>query len=134
VSQASLAYLSHQAGETVQFDSRRFRPNLLLRGCTPHQEDKWLGGVIQIGPEVRLHVMARDPRCTIVTLDPTTGQRTIDTLRLILRYRKLHDPAGRFHRGRVQRKASRFGVLHAAMPLSPHRGRFFKLITLANNR
>ena len=87
VSQASLAYLSHQAGETVPFDSRRFRPNLLLRGCTPHQEDEWLGGVIQIGPEVRLHVMARDPRCAIVTLDPTTGQRTIDTLRLILRYR-----------------------------------------------
>ena len=87
VSQASLAYLSHQAGETVPCDSRRFRPNLLLRGCTPHQEDEWLGGVIQIGPEVRLHVMARDPRCAIVTLDPTTGHRTSDTLRLILRYR-----------------------------------------------
>ena len=57
---------------------------MLSRGCMPHQEDEWLGGVIQIGPEVRLHVMARDPRCAIVTLDPTTGQRTIDTLRLIL--------------------------------------------------
>jgi len=87
VSQASLASLSQQAGETVQFDSRRFRPNLLLRGCTPHQEDEWLGGVIQIGPELRLHVMARDPRCAIITLDPTTGQRTVDTLRLIMRYR-----------------------------------------------
>ena len=87
VSQASLAYLSHQAGERVPFDSRRFRPNFLLRGCTPHQEDEWLSGVIQIGPEVRLHVMARDPRCAIITLDPTTGQRTVDTLRLIMRYR-----------------------------------------------
>jgi len=87
VSQASLAYLSHQAGETVRFDSRQFRPNFLLRGCTPHQEDAWLGGVIQIGPEVQLRVMARDPRCAIITLDPTTGQRTVDTLRLIMRYR-----------------------------------------------
>jgi len=87
VSQASLAYLSQQAGETVQFDSRQFRPNFLLGGCTPHQEDEWLGGVIQIAPEVRLHVMARDPRCAIVTLDPTTGQRMVDTLRLIMRYR-----------------------------------------------
>jgi len=87
VSQASLAYLSHQAGETVRFDSRQFRPNFLLRGCTPHQEDAWLGGVIQIGPEVQLRVIARDPRCAIITLDPTTGQRTVDTLRLILRYR-----------------------------------------------
>ena len=87
LSQASLAYLSQQAGETVSFDSRRFRPNFLLRGCTPHQEDEWLGGVIQLGSEVRLRVMARDPRCAIITLDPTTGQRTVDTLRLIRRYR-----------------------------------------------
>ena len=87
VSQASLAYLSHQAGERVPFDSRRFRPNFLPRGCTPHQEDEWLGSVIQLGPEVRLHVMARDPRCAIITLDPTTGQRTVDTLQLIRRYR-----------------------------------------------
>ena len=87
VSQASLAYLSHQAGERVPFDSRRFRPNFLLRGCTPHQEDEWLGSVIQLGPEVRLHMMARDPRCAIITLDPTTGRRTVDTLRLIMRYR-----------------------------------------------
>jgi uncharacterized protein YcbX len=87
VSQASLAFLSSQAGETVRFDSRRFRPNFLLQGCTPHQEDAWLGRVIQIGPEVRLRVMARDPRCAIVTLDPTTGQRTVDTLQLIRRYR-----------------------------------------------
>jgi len=87
VSQASLAFLSSQAGETVQFDSRQFRPNFLLQGCTPRQEDAWLGRVIQIGPEVRLRVMARDPRCAIVTLDPTTGQRTVETLRLIRRYR-----------------------------------------------
>ena len=87
LSQASLAYLSQQAGETVPFDSRRFRPNFLLGGCTPHQEDEWLGGVIQLGSEVRLRVMARDPRCAIITLDPTTGRRTVDTLRLIMRYR-----------------------------------------------
>ena len=87
VSQASVAYLSHQAGETVRFDSRQFRPTFLLRGCTPHQEEEWLGGVILIGPEVQLRVVACDPRCAIITLDPTTGQRTVDTLRLILRYR-----------------------------------------------
>ena len=43
-----MASLSQQAGETVPFDSRRFRPTFLLGGCTPHQEDEWLGGVIQI--------------------------------------------------------------------------------------
>lgn len=87
LSQASVDYLSQQAGETMPFDSRRFRPTFLLRGCTPHQEDEWLGGTIQIGPELRLRVLARDPRCAIITLDPTTGQRTVDTLQLIRHYR-----------------------------------------------
>jgi len=92
VSQASLAYLSQQAGETVRFDSRQFRPNFLLRGCMPHQEDEWLGGVIQIGSTLRLHVMARDPRCAIITLDPTTGQRTVDTGQVLTD--RHHQPAG----------------------------------------
>jgi hypothetical protein len=87
VSQASLSHLSQHAGDTVAFDSRRFRPNFVLHGCAPHEEDAWLGGVIQIGPELRLYIIARDPRCTITTLDPNTGQRDVDTLRLILRYR-----------------------------------------------
>ena len=87
VSQASLTLLSRQAGDDVVFDSRRFRPNFVLGGCTPHEEDGWLGRVIQIGPELRLHILARDPRCVITTLDPNTGQRDVDTLRYILGYR-----------------------------------------------
>ena len=87
VSQASLAHLSRQAGDPMTFDSRRFRPNFLLHGCGPHEEDEWLGKVIKIGPELRLHILARDPRCVITTLDPTTGQRDIDTLRHIVGYR-----------------------------------------------
>ncbi len=87
VSLASLTHLSRHAGNAVAFDSRRFRPNVVLRGCTPHEEDGWLGGVIRIGPELRLHILARDPRCAITTLDPNTGQRDVDTLRYILGYR-----------------------------------------------
>jgi hypothetical protein len=87
VSQASLDHLSRHARDTVVFDSRRFRPTFVLRGCGPHEEDGWLGGVIQIGTELRLHILARDPRCAITTLDPNTGQRDVDTLRYILGYR-----------------------------------------------
>lgn len=87
VSAASLTHLSRQAGDAVTFDSRRFRPNFLLDGCAPHEEDEWVGKVIRIGPDLRLHIMARDPRCAITTLDPDTGQRDVDTLRLILGYR-----------------------------------------------
>jgi len=87
VSQASLTHLGHQAANAVVCDSRRFRPNFVLRGCAPHEEDEWLGHVIQIGSALRLHILARDPRCTITTLDPDTGRRDADTLRYILGYR-----------------------------------------------
>ena len=88
LSQASVEELGHHArlGE-MPFDSRRFRPNFLLKGCEAHEEDGWLGGVIQIGDVVRLRVVARDPRCAITTHDPETGERDFDTLRLILSYR-----------------------------------------------
>jgi uncharacterized protein YcbX len=49
--------------------------------------DSWLGGTIQIGKELRLQLVARDPRCSITTQDPTTGERDIDTLRIIISYR-----------------------------------------------
>jgi hypothetical protein len=87
VSQASLDHLSRHAGAALVFDSRRFRPTFVVRGCRPHEEDGWLGGVIQVGAELRLHILARDPRCAITTLDPNTGQRDVDTLRYILGYR-----------------------------------------------
>jgi uncharacterized protein YcbX len=36
---------------------------------------------------VLLRIVARDPRCAITALDPDTGRRDFDTLRLILGYR-----------------------------------------------
>ena len=88
LSQASVEELSRQSrlGE-MPLDTRRFRPTFLLVGCEAHEEDGWLGGVIQIGDAVRLRVVARDPRCAIATHDPQTGERDFDTLRLILGYR-----------------------------------------------
>jgi uncharacterized protein YcbX len=87
ISQASLDFLGKQSGGSYTFDSRRFRPNFLLGGCEPHQEDDWIGEVIRLGPDLVIQVIARDPRCVITTLDPDTGERDIDTLRLILSYR-----------------------------------------------
>jgi uncharacterized protein YcbX len=87
LSQASVDYLEERAGGEGALDHRRFRPSLLLQGGAPHQEDSWLGGRIQIGPELRLIVAAPDPRCAIITQDPSTGRRDLDLLRLILDYR-----------------------------------------------
>jgi hypothetical protein len=87
LSQASLQALSRQAGATVVFDSRRFRPNFLLDGCQAHEEDTWLGGGVQIGERARLRVVAPDPRCAITTHNPETGEGDLDTPSLIKSYR-----------------------------------------------
>jgi len=78
------------AGQTafeVNFTGARFRPNFLLEGCQPHEEDSWLSGVIQLGNELRLQPIMPDPRCSIVSQNPATGERDVDTLRLIMGYR-----------------------------------------------
>ena len=87
LSQASLDFLGQRAGGAKNFEARRFRPNFLLDGCSVHEEDRWLGSVIAIGPDLRLRVVAPDPRCAITAVDPDTGQRDFDTPRLLLSYR-----------------------------------------------
>lgn len=87
VSQASLDTLSERPGAPVAFEGRRFRPNFLLTGCEPHQEDSWIGNLVQVGPDLQLRIIARDPRCAITTHDPRTGEPDADTLGLIISYR-----------------------------------------------
>lgn len=87
ISQASIDYLTGLTGGSKSFESERFRPTILLDGCKPHEEDSWLGKGVRIGERLRLRLVARDPRCAITTLDPSTGERDFDTLRLILSYR-----------------------------------------------
>jgi uncharacterized protein YcbX len=43
--------------------------------------------VVQIGPDLRIRLVAPDPRCAITTLDPDTGERDFDVPKLILSYR-----------------------------------------------
>ncbi len=69
------------------FDARRFRPNILIGDCSPHEEDTWIGQVVSVGSEVLLRVVALDPRCAITTVDPDTGRRDFDTPRLLSAYR-----------------------------------------------
>ena len=87
ISKASIDYLTGLTGGAKSFEAERFRPTLLLDGCAPHEEDSWLGKGLRIGERLRLRLVARDPRCAITTLDPATGERDFDTLRLILSYR-----------------------------------------------
>ncbi len=87
LSQASIEYLGERVTGGRRFEGKRFRPNFLIDGCSPHEEDSWLGGVVRIGPDLRLRMVAPDPRCAVTTLDPETGQRDFDVPRLLLSYR-----------------------------------------------
>ena len=95
LSQGSIDLLQRVAGgvpgRVPAFDALRFRPNFLLAGCGPHDEDYWVGGVIAVGHRVRLRVTALDPRCAVTAVDPAAGRRDFDTPRLLRAYR----PSGR---------------------------------------
>jgi uncharacterized protein len=67
-------------------EPRRFRPTLLLAGGAPHEEDSWVGQLVQAGNAV-LRIDRLDPRCSLTTRNPETGERDMDTLRLIASYR-----------------------------------------------
>jgi len=82
----SLAELQRRGRLPDAPEARRFRPTLLLRGGDPHEEDAWVGQRVQAGNAV-LRVVRLDPRCSLTTRNPETGDRDLDTLRLIASYR-----------------------------------------------
>ncbi|MEO5918859.1 MAG: MOSC N-terminal beta barrel domain-containing protein [Candidatus Limnocylindrales bacterium] len=85
ISQGSVAELARQLG-VPSVDARRFRMLIELDGSVPHHEDDWIDRRIALG-ETILRATERDARCAITTQDPDTGERDLDTLRTILRYR-----------------------------------------------
>ena len=95
LSQASIDWLSGQAGGKP-LSARRFRPNLLVGDCAAHEEDSWLGKSVRIGDNLRLRMVKLDPRCAITTLDPDTGERDLDTPRLLLNRRPPIEGAGAY--------------------------------------
>jgi uncharacterized protein YcbX len=101
VSDGSLRELSSQLGVPA-VDGRRFRMLIEIEGAAAHEEDTWIGEEVSIGSAV-LHITKPDARCAITTQNPDTGERDLDTLRTIIRYRG-------FRAGDPDRKID-FGVL-----------------------
>ena len=88
VSRASVARLEREAAGEV--DPRRFRMLFDLDGCAEHEEDSWNGRRVRVGHAV-LRVGGPVPRCAATTRDPDSGERDLDTLRLIKGYRGVRD-------------------------------------------
>jgi uncharacterized protein YcbX len=89
VSDGSLARFSAEAGVGAA-DPRRFRILFELAGCRPHEEDSWAGERVRIGEAV-VRVGRGIGRCAVTTRDPETGERDIDSLRVLARYRGRRD-------------------------------------------
>ncbi len=75
--------LGGELGRAV--DHRRFRANLYLDmvGTQGFAEDALAGKTIRIGDAVTVHVIDRDPRCAMITLDPDTGERDFAVLKTV---------------------------------------------------
>ena len=89
LSTASALEVGRRGGVDV-LDPRRFRPTLLLDGLSAHEEDGWVGGRVRAGGAV-LRVVRLDPRCSLPTRNPETGERDADTLRWLASYRRADD-------------------------------------------
>ncbi|MEU2793694.1 MOSC N-terminal beta barrel domain-containing protein [Streptomyces sp. NPDC007100] len=66
----------------------RFRPNVVVAGTAPWDEDDWRR--IRIG-EVTFRVVKPCGRCVITTTDQRTGQRGKEPLRTLARHRRIGD-------------------------------------------
>lgn len=85
VSEASLDDLNARLDEPVSM--RRFRPNLVVGGCGPFDEDGWRS--VRIG-ETRFDLVKRCARCVFTTVDPDTGEKhaRLEPLRTLSTFRR----------------------------------------------
>lgn len=83
LSDASLADLSARAGFPVP--ATRFRPNVVIAGSAPFEEDTWRE--IRLG-EATLELVKPCSRCAVVENDPETGTPTHNVLAVLAAYRQ----------------------------------------------
>lgn len=84
ISQASLDLLNQRLANPVPMN--RFRPNLVVAGTSPHEEDRWRR--IRVG-DVAFDVVKPCARCVVTTVDQATGTAGDEPLRTLSTYRKV---------------------------------------------
>ena len=83
-SEASLDDLNERLDTPV--DMRRFRPNIVVKGCEPFAEDTWEKFKLA---DVAMRGVKPCSRCPIPTVDPDTGERTgTEPITTLASYRK----------------------------------------------
>jgi uncharacterized protein len=80
---ASLDDLNSRLSEPVPMD--RFRPNMVIDGAYPYEEDTWK--YIRIGDQL-LQFAKKCGRCTVTTIDQDTGESGMEPLATLAQYRR----------------------------------------------
>ena len=105
LSVAALDAMADAAQSDVPVDPRRFRMLFGIAGVPAHAEDEWIGRSVHIGQAVVVPT-GNVGRCAVTTLDPDSGESTLDTLAALARYRAAVDTTERLPFGvwaRVER-------------------------------
>ena len=91
ISDASLKDLNARLSDPVPMN--RFRPNLVISGAEPFEEDSWTQIKIE---EITLSIVKSCARCQVITIDQNTGKASKEPLRTLSTYRKV---GGKVHFG-----------------------------------
>lgn len=88
ITEGTLREIGRGAGKLL--DLRRFRPNIVIRLLQPDvfEEDKWVGSSLLIGKSGDgpcVSVTMRDLRCSMVNLDPESGQSAPEVMKAVVR-------------------------------------------------
>lgn len=81
-SQNSLSDLNSKLSESVPMN--RFRPNIVVQGLEPYAEDNWKS--LRIG-DVFFKAAKPCSRCTVITIDQSTGEKSKEPLKTLAKYR-----------------------------------------------
>lgn len=102
ISQASLDDLNARLVEPVPM--RRFRPNLVVSGCSAFAEDGW--SMIQVA-EVNIRVVKPCSRCILTTVDPATGIKSGPEPLQTLKSYRLQDGKAMFGQNLIPQRSGR---------------------------
>ena len=84
ISTASLDDLNQRLDKVV--DMRRFRPNIVVSGCSAFAEDSWHEFILG---NISMRGVKPCSRCILTTVNPQTGERNgVEPLQTLMKYRK----------------------------------------------
>ena len=115
ISEESLNDLNRRLPEPLPMN--RFRPNLVVAGAQPYEEDEW--SRIEIGG-IGFRIVKPCARCIVTTTDQATAAVGKEPLRTLARYRKVRGKV-MFGQNALHEAVGRLAVGDRVLPNSPRR-------------